>query len=1447
MAAAPIRPRLSWSYGHPEPACRSCCNFISFATFSFAKPILNRGRTLANQTRTAVEKGLKPPSPLNKDDLPTVLDPTTEYQTQLRDNWKLEQKQHPNNPKYWKAVLNTFIQWHGCFLVLSGGSRIFGAIVLGNFVQQLENLSTPTPTSSETWWTFLYAFFVLLGTWMTSVGHHSFYYYAWSNAMKMKVANVGLIYQKTTKLSLGALGEATTGRIFNLAAGDTMRLQFGLMFLPYFLWGPIEALIVLFFLVREIGWAASIGWLFFILVFVPLQLFFSRWFANLQFAASKAADQRLKLTTEVVTGAACVKSHCWEQAFVQLVDQARSKEIGILSKIATLRGLNEGIFFSSTTIVGTLIFVVHTYFRGLTMEPKSVLVVLQLLLILQLTMAKFLCMAIMGFSQSWISMDRIGTFLLSEEVVEVVENVENDGGTSKNNDTDATTTKSNGGKEQDSTVAIQYTNASASWIRSNRSKKNRTTVASTISTTSKSQQDENEEEMIASDTVLSNLNLMVKRGDFVVVVGPVGAGKTSLLMSMLSELPLSNGSLYMPSDIQRSTSYVGQTPYIQSGTVRDNILFGKSMNTDKFKRVCKACALDTDIRALSNAELTLVGEKGVTLSGGQRARVALARAAYAQASLVLLDDPLSAVDPQVAALLVDNVIMADVNEGGLRQTNGDGATTVVLCTHQVQFANRADVVVVFGANGEMVACGSYNELKNHPALYREEDEKNEKDDKDDSREQQDTKDTKDVTLIVETPVETLETSMETMMNKLRSLSTEQRDRSGSTTSSTQGVRQTSTRSAASSASSFDGGNSKVLTEETAKVAESRAIGVVSVSTYAKYLQAGGGWAMFLPLTMIMLLGQGMALFSSFTMTVLAKSSTGVNYGNSTESVIVNDGALSHLQFHQVVVLLVVLALASMLIAMVRSMWFFWALVQGAKNLHKQMLRAVARAPMYFYHTNPTGRILNRFGADLAFVDDQMPQSAFDFVSIGMQVAGTVVMASVANPFVLVVLIPLVFAFNWLRSYYMDTSREIKRVEALSRSPIFSQLSETLSGLVAMRSYSNIIENSIDLFNQRLDVNQSHFFAFIATARYFGFRLDFINHFFTFCCIASVLLLRFVFPEFGEKIIDSNLVGLSILYLMQGGDGFQWCVRQAAEVENMMVSVERINEYVSIEPEAALKRIGQIEQNWPKTGTVELNKLNLQYSAKGPVVLKDVSLTIQAGNKVALVGRTGAGKSSLLSALFRLTEATSGSIKIDGVDINKLGLHDARGLLSIIPQEPWLFSGTIRKNIDPFERYSDDVIWNAINVCQLNAVFKSLQDILTESGNNLSTGERQLVCLARAIVNPAKIIVLDEATANVDQGTDRLIQKTVREHFANRTLIVIAHRINTIIDSDVVVVLDAGKIIEQGVPHLLLTDEQGSGKGKHFASMVDETGEEAAKYLRKAAKLSFDLRATRSRS
>ena len=1375
------RSRVEWRVS----PCGSFSSCISFFTYSFPLALLKRGRDVA--------RSLEEVPPLSASDIPVINpdDDTVEYQRRLNK----ELNKSPGGKPFWKAVLSVHFWGHSFFLVLAGTSRIVGALYLGRFVELLEASSSSSPAEQILSCCVL-AGVVIVSSWITSFCHHSYYFFCWREAMRMRIATVGLIYDKALRLSIGSLGAMTSGNVFNLAAGDSNRLQFGLMFIPYLLYAPIEAIVILILLMREIGVAALAGWLTFTLVLVPLQIFFSRAFSRLQFAAANAADRRIKLTSEVVSGASCVKSQCWEPAFVSLIDKARRGELKHIQRIANFRGLNEGIFYSTTTLIGAIMFLSYTWTSANNpLHAKSVFVCLQLLLIMQLTVTKFWCLAVMSYSQAAVAMQRMGNFLSAEEVkITGTAFLQN----ARNEDSAARTVESKLPLDVNAVddVAVKFSGLSAAWSADTR------------------------DSSTPPELVLRNVSLTAKRGELVILCGPVGSGKSSALMALLGELPPSDpSSLHVARD--QSIAYCAQEPHIVSGTVEENILFGRAKDKKLFRRVVQACALDVDLKSMSNGERTIVGEKGVTVSGGQKARIALARAVYASADLVLLDDPLSAVDPHVASKLVNDVICAPKRLGGLLPS------TVILVTHQIQFLDRADRIIVLDSSGRVAASGTYAQVKESGALAHVQAPNLQKNPIVDEKSINPSVDEQDYD----------KNSDSTTVLRRRSRSTSCDSRTSSTDSS------------------YYVSSANKEQSERNDFKEEKERGNVTWKTYFTYISSIGGYTL-IPLMAVMILGQGLVYFSSYLMVELAKKSveqslpgsdniTGSAPSPVASSNKVSKGMLSALDFDTLAMMLCVCAGLTLIISLLRGVWFFRQLLFGSQRMHSKMLRAMIRAPMYFFDRNPSGRILNRFSTDLAFCDDRLPACAFDFIAITFQVSGVLVLAAVANPLALICLIPLYFKFNAHRSFYMETAREVKRIEALSRSPIFGQLSETLNGLVTIRAFrgsgGQFVASSFKArFDEALNVNSSHYFAFLATARYFGFRLDFFNHAFAFVTVVIVLIVRLALPiQIAESMLDSSLVGLSVLYLMQSGDALQWCIRQSSEVENMMISVERIKQYIDLEPEAKLitedpqMEKALVEKNWPDQGSLSLSNIAVKYgkhTETSKFALQGVSAEIRAGTKVALVGRTGAGKSSMFSALFRLVELSNGSIKIDGLDLGKMGLHAARGAMAQIPQSPWLFSGTIRENLDPFSQYSDGQIWACLKAVKMDSVFEKdgLSHILTEAGGNLSIGERQLVCLARALLSDKRIITLDEATANVDMATDRLIQDAVRTSFIGRTLIVIAHRLNTIIDSDLILVLDNGRLVEKGSPFELLNRDDSV-----FSAMCAETGEENEAHLRAA--------------
>uniref|UniRef100_A0A0S7F1W1 MRP4 n=2 Tax=Poeciliopsis prolifica TaxID=188132 RepID=A0A0S7F1W1_9TELE len=525
-----------------------------------------------------------------------------------------------------------------------------------------------------------------------------------------------------------------------------------------------------------------------------------------------------------------------------------------------------------------------------------------------------------------------------------------------------------------------------------------------------------------------------------------------------------------------------------------------------------------------------------------------------------------------------------------------------------------------------------------------------------------------------------------------------------------------------------------------------------------------------------------------------------------------------------------LTAATILFGFVRNLLLFSVLVKAAQSLHNSMFNAILRAPVRFFDINPIGRVLNRFSKDIGQVDSMLPWTFTDFIQVFLQILGVIAVAASVIPWILIPVLPLLGLFLFLRRYFLQTSRDVKRLESTTRSPVFSHLSSSLQGLWTIRAFG-AEERFQNAFDAHQNLHSEAFFLFLTTSRWFAVRLDGMCSVFVTITTFGCLLLR--------DQLDAGSVGLALSYAVTLMGMFQWGVRQSAEVENMMTSVERVMEYTELESEAPWETKKRPPPGWPSKGLVTFDGVSFSYSNDSPPVLHGLQAMFQPQEKVGIVGRTGAGKSSLVSALFRLAEP-QGKIYIDGVVTSDLGLHDLRQKMSIIPQDPMLFTGSMRKNLDPFNQHSDEELWNALREVQLKSVVEELpgklETVLAESGSNFSVGQRQLVCLARAILRRNRILIIDEATANVDPRTDELIQKTIRDKFRECTVLTIAHRLNTIIDSDRILVLDAGKIHAYDEPHVLLQDTKGI-----FYKMVQQTGKQEAAALLEAAKRAYDSR------
>ncbi|XP_061509607.1 multidrug resistance-associated protein 1 isoform X5 [Anopheles gambiae] len=877
------------------------------------------------------------------------------------------------------------------------------------------------------------------------------------------------------------------------------------------------------------------------------------------------------------------------------------------------------------------------------------------------------------------------------------------------------------------------------------------------------------------ETTLKNINVRVEKNQIVAVVGTVGSGKSSLLSAFLGEMDKISGRVNTLGRI----AYVSQQAWIQNATLKDNILFGKPMDQRRYARVIEACALKPDIEMLPGGDMTEIGEKGINLSGGQKQRVSLARAVYNDADVYFLDDPLSAVDSHVGKHIFEQVI----GPSGLLAKK-----TRVLVTHGITYLPNTDKIFVL-REGEISESGTYQELMDKKGAFAEfliqhlQEVSEEEEDLDEIKQQ-------------------LENSVggEELLNQLkRSNSKRSRSESTSETGSVKDIsRQNSTTDSNTSLR-------RRTSEKAPEVAKTKLIeteksetGSVKWEVYKHYLKSIG-LTLSVATVILNMIFQGFSIGSNLW---LSRWSTDDTAGNDTSRRDMYLGVYGAFGAGQV------------LANFVATLTFALGSLYAAKTMHELLLRYVLHWPMSLFDTTPLGRVLNRFSKDVDTVDNTLPQLIRSFLAQFFAVVATLVVISISTPIFAAVIVPIGILYYAVQRFYVATSRQLKRLESVSRSPIYSHFGETIQGVQTIRAYS-VQDRFILESDEKVDGNQLCYCPSIIANRWLAVRLEMVGN--------LIILFAALFAVLGRETMNAGLVGLSVSYALQITQTLNWLVRMTSDVETNIVAVERIKEYGETKQEAAWELPNStLPRDWPEQGMVEFRDFQVRYREGLELVLRGISFTVNGGEKVGIVGRTGAGKSSLTLALFRIIESAGGSIVIDGQDISQLGLHALRSRLTIIPQDPVLFSGTLRINLDPFNAQSDDDIWKALEHAHLKTFVKGLtagiNHEVTEGGENLSVGQRQLICLARALLRKTKVLILDEATAAVDLETDDLIQRTIRTEFKDCTVLTIAHRLNTIMDSDKVIVLDKGQIVEFAPPAELL-----QSKNSAFYSMAKDAG------------------------
>lgn len=866
---------------------------------------------------------------------------------------------------------------------------------------------------------------------------------------------------------------------------------------------------------------------------------------------------------------------------------------------------------------------------------------------------------------------------------------------------------------------------------------------------------------------LNSINFTVPEGSLIAVVGQVGCGKSSLLSALLGEMDKKEGYVV----VKGSIAYVPQQAWIQNATLEDNIIFGREMNESRYKRVIEACALLPDLEILPMGDRTEIGEKGVNLSGGQKQRVSLARAVYCNADTYLFDDPLSAVDAHVGKHIFEKVI----GPKGILKNK-----TRVLVTHAVNYLPQMDTILVM-TDGEISEMGSYQELLKQDGAFAEflrtyaNAEQSMESSDASSPSGKEGKPVENGVLVNDAPGKLMH-----------------RQLSNSSTYSRETGKSQHQSSTAELQKPLAEKNSWKLTEaDTAKT------GRVKATVYWEYMKAIGLYISFLSVFLFMC-NHIASLASNYWLSLWTDDPV-VN--GTQQYTNVRLGVYGALGISQ--------GIAVFGYSMAVSIGGIFA----SRHLHLDLLHNVLRSPMSFFERTPSGNLVNRFSKEIDTIDSTIPPIIKMFMGSTFNVIGACIIILLATPIAAVVIPPLGLVYLLVQRFYVATSRQLKRLESVSRSPVYSHFNETLLGVSVIRAFEEQ-KRFIKQNDMKVDENQKAYYPSIVANRWLAVRLEFVGN--------CIVLFAALFAVIARNKLSPGLIGLSVSYSLQITAYLNWLVRMTSDLETNIVAVERVKEYAEMEKEAEWS----IEETapastWPQEGKVEFRGFGLRYREDLDLVLKNINITINGGEKVGIVGRTGAGKSSLTLGLFRINEAAEGEIIIDGINIAKIGLHDLRFKITIIPQDPILFSGSLRMNLDPFDQHSDEDIWRSLELAHLKNFVSSLPDKLnhecSEGGENLSVGQRQLVCLARALLRKSKILVLDEATAAVDLETDNLIQSTIKSQFEECTVLTIAHRLNTIMDYTRVLVLDRGEVVECDSPDNLL-----QAKGL-FYSMAKDSG------------------------
>ncbi|RMY79467.1 hypothetical protein D0863_00040 [Hortaea werneckii] len=1152
--------------------------------------------------------------------------------------------------------------------------------------------------------------------------------------------------ESTGKKNVAGGGEGWgNGRIINLMSMDTYRVdQASGMF--HMVWtSPIQVVLTLALLLINLTYSALAGFAFICICMPALARAIKSLMARRK-VINKITDQRVNLTQEILSSVKFVKYFGWETSFLDRLADIRTREI---NKISFLLSIRNGIMAISMTMpifASMLAFITFSQTHA-NFNPAPIFSSLALFNALRIPL-NLLPMVIGQVVDAKASLGRIQEFLEAEEVSdEATWDLENKSAISIRN-ADFTWERTPGASTTDKGEAPkgmkQLKQEKKQAKKDAKEDKRKSKMAEKDGSVPGTPQDSTRPQTPASPTAaddedqkpfqVRNIDLDFGRNELVAVIGSVGSGKSSFLGALAGDMRRTKGQVTFGAN----RAFCPQYAWIQNASVKQNIIFGKDYDDKWYNDVVDACALRPDLEMLPSGDATEIGERGITVSGGQKQRLNIARAIYFNADIVLMDDPLSAVDAHVGKHIMDQAICGLLKD-----------KCRILATHQLHVLHRVDRIV-WMKDGEVYKVAPFKELMDNDEQF----------------------------------ADLMKTNSSSEENK------EEKNEDGEGEDDEQGREE----------------DKKISKKKKGKKpagalmqAEERQVASVGWDVYLQYIKASGTMLNAPLVLLVLILSQGANIMTSLWLSFWTSGKWGLSDG----IYIGGYAALGVLQAALLFTFSVTLTVLG---------------TRSSKVMLHRAIQRVLRAPMSFFDTTPLGRITNRFSKDVDTMDNQLTDSMRMFFMTMAMILSVFILIIAYYYYFVIALVPLAVMFLFSASYYRASAREIKRHEAVLRSVVFSRFGEAVTGTATIRAYG-LEKQFAKKINEAVDDMDGAYFLTFGNQRWLSVRLDLVGNLLVFT--VGILVVT------GRSTINPSTGGLVLSYILTIVQMIQFTVRQLAEVENNMNSTERIHYYgTELEEEAELHK-GQTRPNWPEKGEIVFDNVQMRYRPGLPLVLKGLTMHVQGGERIGVVGRTGAGKSTIMSTIFRLTELSGGSINIDGINIADIGLHDLRSRLAIIPQDPTLFRGTIRSNLDPFNEHTDLELWHALRQADLVGAEQSIEDeagrihldtAVEDEGLNFSLGQRQLLALARALVRNSQIIVCDEATSSVDFETDQKIQKTIVRGFKGRTLLVIAHRLKTIIGYDRILVMDQGNVAELDKP-IKLYDQPGS----IFRGMCDRSG------------------------